>query len=148
MAQSAPASNEIRVRPTLESTSPARTSAASSILAELLRNIPENDAMLAGYRFCARETIRFLIEDEHLSPDDPVIVELMNHLVEQQNRLPPDDSGGGAGNVSNAHAPDSAGNSPCHSEDEAEQEDVQQRNFGAIVAHNRSSQRVSNDHRR
>lgn len=47
----------------------------------------EDDAVLMGYRFCAEETIRFLIDEEHFSPDDPVIQELHRHLDHQQVKL-------------------------------------------------------------
>ncbi|KAG1674777.1 hypothetical protein GQR58_014978 [Nymphon striatum] len=87
---------------------------ATSILNELLRNIPENDAMTAGYRFCAIETIRFLIEEENISADNPVITELMSHLVEQHNRMQPTGE-----SMTTSGGNDSAGDSPCHtSEDE------------------------------
>ncbi|GAB6031091.1 hypothetical protein CHUAL_007899 [Chamberlinius hualienensis] len=47
----------------------------------------DDDATLAGYRFCAEETIRFLIHEEKFSPDDPIILELQSHLDQQQKIL-------------------------------------------------------------
>lgn len=41
----------------------------------------------AGYNACADEAIRYLIEEEHFAPDDPIVVELQDHLREQQRLL-------------------------------------------------------------
>jgi hypothetical protein len=37
-----------------------------------------------GFGECAREAIRYLIEDEGLAPNDPIVVGLKQHLVLQQ----------------------------------------------------------------
>lgn len=41
-------------------------------------------ALSAGFAACAEEAERFLIEEENLSPDDPVVVGLREHLRQQQ----------------------------------------------------------------
>lgn len=43
--------------------------------------------VLAGYRDCAAEAVRYLIEDERMSPEDPFVMGLRNHLYECQKRL-------------------------------------------------------------
>ncbi|CAG2246644.1 unnamed protein product [Mytilus edulis] len=45
------------------------------------------DSLNAGYNACADEAIRYLIEEEHFAPDDPIVVELQDHLREQQRLL-------------------------------------------------------------
>lgn len=45
------------------------------------------DSLNAGYNACADEAIRYLIEGEHFAPDDPIVVELQDHLREQQRLL-------------------------------------------------------------
>ncbi|XP_076078054.1 uncharacterized protein LOC143048317 isoform X1 [Mytilus galloprovincialis] len=45
------------------------------------------DSLNAGYNACADEAIRYLIEEEHFAPDDPIVVGLQDHLREQQRLL-------------------------------------------------------------
>lgn len=45
------------------------------------------ELLLAGFRACAREAIRFLLEEEGLSPDHPLPSGLNEHLVRQQCHL-------------------------------------------------------------
>ncbi|CAM1297665.1 Uncharacterised protein g1894 [Pycnogonum litorale] len=125
METTADTSEDVRQQPTETQDSTPSSPPSSdiqivtSVIAEMLRNIPENDAMRAGYRFCARETIRFLIEEEHLSPDDPIITELMSHLVQQQNCLGTVEQGSSSQRI------DSAGNSPyCTTDDEGNDENT------------------------
>lgn len=44
-------------------------------------------AFLLGYRDCAEEALRFLMEVEHLSNDHPLVIGLKYHLQEQQRCL-------------------------------------------------------------
>lgn len=41
------------------------------------------DSLITGFKDCADEAIRYLVEIEHLSPDDPLVVGLREHLKEQ-----------------------------------------------------------------
>ena len=43
--------------------------------------------MNAGFQECADEAIRYLIEEENFSPDDPIVVGLQEHLREKQHLL-------------------------------------------------------------
>ncbi|XP_071041285.1 uncharacterized protein [Parasteatoda tepidariorum] len=43
--------------------------------------------LLAGFRACAKEAIRFLLEEEGLAPDHPLPAGLNEHLVKQQSHL-------------------------------------------------------------
>ncbi|XP_002738771.1 hairy/enhancer-of-split related with YRPW motif protein 1-like isoform X2 [Saccoglossus kowalevskii] len=42
------------------------------------------DVMMSGFKECAEEAIRYLIEEEHLPPDHPLVVRLSNHLKKVQ----------------------------------------------------------------
>lgn len=44
----------------------------------------ELDWIIAGFRACARETLRFLIEQERLPGTDPMVLGLWRHLVLQE----------------------------------------------------------------
>ena len=49
--------------------------------------IPEDDAcrmFIAGFRDCADEVLRYLTEVENMAEDDPVIVGLREHLLQQE----------------------------------------------------------------
>ena len=41
---------------------------------------PGEDPLLTGYQDCAAEAVRFLVEEEGRSPDDPTVVGLTEHL--------------------------------------------------------------------
>lgn len=43
--------------------------------------------VLAGFRDCSEEAIRYLVDVEHLSEDDPLILGLKQHLWERQQHL-------------------------------------------------------------
>ncbi|XP_054718767.1 uncharacterized protein LOC129228144 [Uloborus diversus] len=45
------------------------------------------ELLLAGFRACAREAIRFLLEEEGLSPDHPLPSGLQQHLAKRQCHL-------------------------------------------------------------
>ncbi|GBN22555.1 hypothetical protein AVEN_62195-1 [Araneus ventricosus] len=45
------------------------------------------DLVLAGFRACAKEALRFLLEEEGLSPEHPLPAGLNEHLVRQQCHL-------------------------------------------------------------
>ena len=51
--------------------------------------LPAGEAhmVLAGYQDCTAEAIRFLVEVEHISPDDPIVVGLKHHLYQCQRQL-------------------------------------------------------------
>ena len=40
----------------------------------------QEDPVMAGYEYCSKEAIRFLLEEEKLSADHPVIRQLLLHL--------------------------------------------------------------------
>ena len=42
------------------------------------------EALNSGYSACAEEAERYLVEEEHFAPDDPVVVGLREHLRQQQ----------------------------------------------------------------
>ncbi|XP_077525373.1 uncharacterized protein LOC144136705 [Amblyomma americanum] len=44
----------------------------------------ELDWIIAGFRACAQETLRFLIEEEHLPGTDPMVLGLFRHLILQE----------------------------------------------------------------
>ncbi|CAN8017157.1 unnamed protein product [Ixodes persulcatus] len=44
----------------------------------------QQDLAIAGFRACAQEAIRFLIEEEHLPGDDPLVLGLWRHLAMQE----------------------------------------------------------------
>ncbi|CAM1297664.1 Uncharacterised protein g1893 [Pycnogonum litorale] len=43
--------------------------------------------VLSGYKACTEETLRYLVEDEGLPLDDPLVIGLQQHLVTQQMKL-------------------------------------------------------------
>ncbi|GFU12178.1 orange domain-containing protein [Nephila pilipes] len=45
------------------------------------------ELLLAGFQACAKEALRFLLEEEGLSPDHPLPAGLNEHLVRQQCHL-------------------------------------------------------------
>lgn len=45
------------------------------------------EMLLAGFRACAKEAIRFLLEEEGLAPDHELPVGLQEHLDRQQSHL-------------------------------------------------------------
>ncbi|XP_072019160.1 uncharacterized protein [Amphiura filiformis] len=45
------------------------------------------NAMLEGFRECMEETIRYLVEVEHLPPDHDIVVRLRAHLLKAQSKL-------------------------------------------------------------
>ena len=46
-----------------------------------------DDAELAGYEFCSREAIRYLLEEERLDRNHPVIRQLQQHLTPRRFQL-------------------------------------------------------------
>ncbi|KAG8185664.1 hypothetical protein JTE90_008934 [Oedothorax gibbosus] len=63
----------------------------SSEESDLVATAAEDDRyaelLLAGFRACAREAIRFLLEEEGLSPNHPLPSGLNEHLLRQQCHL-------------------------------------------------------------
>lgn len=54
----------------------------------LSMSVPDpSQIVLAGYQDCAEEAIRYLLEVEHLSEDNPLVVGLKQHLWERQMAL-------------------------------------------------------------
>jgi len=47
----------------------------------------EDDPVMAGYEYCSKEAIRFLLEEEKLSADHPVIRQLLLHLEAGRNNV-------------------------------------------------------------
>lgn len=45
------------------------------------------EVVLTGYRDCAAEAIRYLVEEERFAMDDPLVMGLRKHLYEQQRAL-------------------------------------------------------------
>ncbi|XP_035217954.1 uncharacterized protein LOC118191262 [Stegodyphus dumicola] len=45
------------------------------------------ELLLAGFRACAKEALRFLLEDEGLAPDHPLPAGLEEHLTKRQCHL-------------------------------------------------------------
>lgn len=43
-----------------------------------------------GFQHCAAEAVRYLIEEEHLSPSDPLVVGLQQHLSMRERHLDPE----------------------------------------------------------
>ena len=52
-----------------------------------LSPLQQAEVVLSGYRDCAAEAIRYLLEVEHLLPEDPLVQGLQNHLYEKQKHL-------------------------------------------------------------
>lgn len=50
-------------------------------------SLEELEMLLAGYRACAAEAIRFLTEEENVPMDSPLILGLWHHLLAQEARL-------------------------------------------------------------
>lgn len=57
----------------------------------LLSATPENQQairlLLSGYSACASETIRYLVEEEQMSPNSPMLLALVQHLKMQETLL-------------------------------------------------------------
>lgn len=63
------------------------------------------EMIVAGFRACAKEAIRFLLEEEGLSPDHELPVGLQEHLDRQEGHLSgmlQNDSGLGVSNIDEA----------------------------------------------
>jgi hypothetical protein len=43
--------------------------------------------VLAGYEYCHKEALRFLVEEEHLGPEHPAVRELTAHLASRKNTI-------------------------------------------------------------
>lgn len=48
---------------------------------------PDDYFLSAGYNDCMEEAIRFLIEDEEMGPEHPVVRNLKNHLEESKDQI-------------------------------------------------------------
>lgn len=46
-----------------------------------------SDATLAGYEYCSNEAIRYLMEEEKLNADHPVIQQLQQHLDSRRSHV-------------------------------------------------------------
>lgn len=64
------------------------TASESNQITELLcaeeKELSDLEIFIAGYRSCAQEILRYLIEDEGLSPQDSIILSIQNHLYRQE----------------------------------------------------------------
>jgi len=47
----------------------------------------EENVALAGYEYCSREAIRYLLEEEKLDRNHPVILQLQQHLESRRNHV-------------------------------------------------------------
>ncbi|KAJ9595794.1 hypothetical protein L9F63_013038, partial [Diploptera punctata] len=47
----------------------------------------DREVVLAGYEFCHKEALRFLVEEEKLGPEHPAVRELTAHLSARRNGL-------------------------------------------------------------
>ncbi|XP_021929181.1 uncharacterized protein LOC110834387 isoform X1 [Zootermopsis nevadensis] len=47
----------------------------------------DREIVLAGYEFCHKEALRFLVEEEHLGPEHPAVRELTAHLSSRRNTI-------------------------------------------------------------
>ncbi|XP_062588388.1 uncharacterized protein LOC134250045 isoform X3 [Saccostrea cucullata] len=52
-----------------------------------LSPLEQAEVVLTGYRDCAAEALRYLVEVERFAEDDPIVVGLQKHLYEQQRAL-------------------------------------------------------------
>lgn len=48
----------------------------------------DDDATLAGYEYCSKEAIRYLMEEEKLDADHPVVRQLQQHLTSRRIHIP------------------------------------------------------------
>lgn len=56
----------------------------TNLLCAEAKQLSDLELFIAGYRSCAQEVLRYLIEDEGLSPEDPIILSVHNHLQCQE----------------------------------------------------------------
>ena len=49
--------------------------------------VDQESIVLAGFRDCTEEAIRYLMEVEHLPEDDPLVIGLKQHLLARQQQL-------------------------------------------------------------
>lgn len=54
---------------------------------ERLQPEQQNYFLSAGYNDCMEEALRFLIEDEEMGPEHPVVRNLKNHLEEAKDQI-------------------------------------------------------------
>ena len=47
----------------------------------------DREVVLAGYEFCHKEALRFLVEEEHLGPEHPAVRELTAHLAARRSGI-------------------------------------------------------------
>jgi len=47
-------------------------------------------SVVSGYQHCAAEALRYLVEEENLSPDDPLVTGLRQHLSAQERQMNPE----------------------------------------------------------
>ena len=47
----------------------------------------ETEVLLAGFRDCTQEALSYLVHEEHLALDDPIVVGLQRHLAEKEEEL-------------------------------------------------------------
>jgi hypothetical protein len=47
----------------------------------------DREVILAGYEFCHKEALRFLVEEEHLGPEHPAVRELTAYLSSRRNTI-------------------------------------------------------------
>ncbi|XP_023715992.2 nonsense-mediated mRNA decay protein 2 [Cryptotermes secundus] len=54
---------------------------------EVNNSFHDREVVLAGYEFCHKEALRFLVEEEQLGPEHPAVRELTAHLSSRRNTI-------------------------------------------------------------
>ena len=60
---------------------------AMSMMTQPAVAVDQESIVLAGFRDCTEEAIRYLMEVEHLPEDDPLVIGLKQHLLARQQQL-------------------------------------------------------------
>jgi hypothetical protein len=54
---------------------------------EMNTSFHDREVVLAGYEYCHKEALRFLVEEEQLGPEHPAVRELTAHLSSRRNTI-------------------------------------------------------------
>lgn len=54
---------------------------------EISNSFHDREVVLAGYEYCHKEALRFLVEEEQLGPEHPAVRELTAHLSSRRNTI-------------------------------------------------------------
>jgi hypothetical protein len=54
---------------------------------EMNNSSQDREVVLAGYEYCHKEALRFLVEEEQLGPEHPAVRELTAHLSSRRNTI-------------------------------------------------------------